>query len=100
MTIKDNISNNCGSEKRCQQIEVPTKDEIKALNAMRDIKDRVRELKKTLAKFSSTEGDGATDKIRELETEISRLKEKWKTWERKKEDAARERMILLGHKEV
>ncbi|MFC1532608.1 hypothetical protein ACFL7M_04485 [Thermodesulfobacteriota bacterium] len=100
MDDKEAIKNPSCSNKGCQPIEVPTKDELAALNAMRLIKDRVRDLKKMLSKVSSSENSGDVSEIRDLEKEMTRLKTEWKEWEKKKEDAAKERMILLGHEEA
>ena len=85
----------CDSEKSCQRIEVPTEDELAALNAMMAIKDRVREIKKLLSDLSSSEKNA--EKISGLEKKLARLKKEWKELERKREEATRERMILLGH---
>lgn len=85
----------CG--KICKGVEVPTGDEVAALNAMRTIKDRVRALKKELSESSSPDGDESDEKTSELQKELSRLKAEWREWERKREEAARVRMILLGH---
>lgn len=87
---------NC-SRKSCQPVEVPTKDELTALTALRDIKRRVREIKKMLSEISSRGKDVEAKMKKELESEISQLKIEWEEWEKKKDYAARERMILLGH---
>ncbi|MFC1868288.1 hypothetical protein ACFL0H_09165 [Thermodesulfobacteriota bacterium] len=83
----------------CQLFKVPTDDELKALNALKAIKERVREIKKRFSEMSSTLKDGDTQVVGELEREMARLKMEWKEWEKRKEDAIRERMILLGHEE-
>ncbi len=83
----------------CGQIDVPTDVELKALNAMRNIKDKVRDLKKGLSEISSSGTDGNAQKTEELEKEISRLKAAWMAWEKERENAARQRMIRLGHEE-
>jgi len=97
MNKKENI-NNCDS-KGCKPIEVPTEDELIALNAMRTIKDRSKRIKKRLYEISSPDGDGPIEKVLELEKEMAQLKAEWREWEEKRKDAARERMILLGHEE-
>jgi predicted nucleic acid-binding Zn-ribbon protein len=85
--------------KYCQQVEVPTEDELIALNAMRTIKDRVRKLKKRLSEIADSDAEKAADEKRELKKEIVQLKTDWRAWEEKRKVAARERMILLGHEE-
>jgi predicted RNase H-like nuclease (RuvC/YqgF family) len=84
----------CG--KGCQKVEVPTEDELQALNAMRDIKEKVRGLKKEISHLASGTR-GKNDEIAHLEKEIERLKKEWQEWEEKRREAARMRMILLGH---
>lgn len=96
MNKKENINNSCDS-KSCKPIQVPTEDELVALNAMRTIKDRSREVKKKLYEISFLDGDENAGKILELEREMEQLKAEWREWERKRKDATRERMILLGH---
>ena len=98
MNKKENINNSCDS-KSCKPIEVPTEDELIALNAMRTIKDRSKEVKKRLSEISFIDGDENAEKILELEREMEQLKAEWREWERKRKDATRERMILLGHEE-
>lgn len=98
MNKKENINNSCDS-KSCKPIEVPTEDELVALNAMRMIKDRSKEVKNRLSEISFLNGDENAEKILELEREMGQLKAEWREWERKRKDAARERMILLGHEE-
>jgi predicted nucleic acid-binding Zn-ribbon protein len=83
----------------CQQIKVPTEDELTALNAMRTIKDRVRKLKRRLSEVANSDVDKEADETRELKKEIAQLKTDWREWEEKRKIAARVRMILLGHEE-
>ncbi len=98
MNKKENINNRCNS-KSCKPIEVPTEDELVALNAMRTIKYRSKEVKKRLSEISSPNGDENAKKILKLEREMEQLKAEWREWEEKRKEAARERMILLGHEE-
>jgi predicted nucleic acid-binding Zn-ribbon protein len=86
----------CG--KGCQKVEVPTEDELRALNAMREIKERVRELSKKISHLESN-SEGKSKEIVRIQGEVERLKEEWKEWEEKRKEAARVRMILLGHEE-
>ena len=100
MNKDDETFNSLGDLKKyCQQIEVPTEDELIALKAMRTIKERVRKLKKRLSEMKNSDLKKEADEIRELKKEIAQLKVNWKKWEEKRKMAARERMILLGHEE-
>ena len=82
----------------CQgKLEVPTEKEREALAAMKSIKERVRGLKKRLTVLKASDHDETTGEILELEKELSRLKVDWDKWEKKRQKAAKERMILLGH---
>lgn len=83
--------------KYCKGVQVPSEDEVVALNAMRNIKGRVRELKKRLSLLSSSGRDEHVEEILALEKEMDRLKAEWNGWEERRKNAARERMILLGH---
>lgn len=79
----------------CKPIEIPTDDEVKALNALREIKERVRSLKNIMIeKENSSHTWAGREKV---ESELLQLKTEWKEWEKKRESAARERMIALGH---
>jgi len=80
----------------CHRIEVPTEDEMKALRAMREIKEKVRDLNKRISGISSRLGekDGEAECLGD---EINHLKREWKQWEERLKEAARIRMILLGH---
>ncbi|MFH1350099.1 MAG: hypothetical protein ABII26_04100 [Pseudomonadota bacterium] len=99
MEEKEDLDRVCSPKICCKQVEVPTEDEIMALNALRRIKDRVRKLKKQLSHVSSLEEDAGGKESRGVEEEIARLKTEWKSWEEKRKEATRERMILLGHEE-
>jgi len=44
-------------EKCCARLEVPTDEELAALNALRKIKERVRELKKSIRHFLLGKGN-------------------------------------------
>lgn len=92
MIGRDDIENPTECNKSCKGSEVPAEDELVALNAMRAIKDRVRDLKKRI--------DGNAERMRDLEREMAQLKAEWNEWEKKRKEAARKRMILLGHEEV
>lgn len=97
MDEKDENGNLACSKKHCEGVEVPTKDELVALNALREIKNRVRDIKTMLSELSPI--DNKVEEILELEEEMKRLRAEWEEWEKRKEEAARQRMILLGHEE-
>lgn len=79
------------------KIEVPTEEEREALTAMKEIKARVRDVKKRLAVLADSKRDGASKEMLDLEEELASLKTQWNQWEEKRRRAANERMILLGH---
>jgi chromosome segregation ATPase len=82
----------------CQgKLEVPTEKEKEALGAMKSIKERVRGLKKRLTALKASEHDETTGEILELEKELAHLKVDWDKCEKRRQKAAKERMILLGH---
>lgn len=82
----------------CQgKLQVPTEKEREALAAMKSIKERVRALKKRLTALKASGHDETTGEIRGLEKDLAQLKVRWDEWEQKREKAAKERMILLGH---
>ena len=88
--------NETKSRHGCHRVEVPSEEEVKALNAMREIKKRVRELHKAISLLSANR-PGQTKEMQRLDQELERLKKEWKDWEEERERAARIRMILLGH---
>lgn len=81
----------------CKPIEIPTDDEVKALNKLREIKKRVRELKKELAHMAAD--DSFCEQRTQADNELLELKREWKEWEKKRDEAAKKRMIALGHLE-
>jgi hypothetical protein len=86
-------------KKTCQRIEVPTDDEVEALNAMKNLKQRVREIKKKISEISSNRKKEDRSGLSRLERDLLQLKTEWDQWEEKRNKAARDRMILLGHEE-
>jgi len=83
----------------CKKIDVPTDEEICVLNELRCIKERVRELKKKISDLSAGLVAGTGDDLLLLEKQMEDLKEEWLSWEEKRQQAARERMIILGHEQ-
>ncbi len=99
MVKKDPIKGTNECKITSKGIEVPTEDELVALNAMKSIKARVRDLKMRLVEISASGRDEKAGEILKLEKEMAQLRDEWHEWEVNKEKAARERMILLGHEE-
>jgi hypothetical protein len=83
----------------CRKVEVPSDDELHALNAMRTIKEKVRDMRSRLSEIFSGAGAEKSGVRESLEKELERLKSEWEFWERKRKEAAHERMVLLGHEE-
>ena len=79
------------------KMEIPTPREREALAAMKSTKERVREIKKRLNELKALKEDAHAEEVVSLETEMARLKQEWDSWETKRDAAAKERMILLGH---
>jgi hypothetical protein len=86
-------------KKFCKGVDLPTDDEMEALDAMRALKLRVREIKKKISKTSKGNEERGSESLQALREELAALKEAWNLWEEKRRKAARERMILLGHEE-
>jgi len=86
---EENEGRLCGP-KTCGPVEVPTEKEKEALDALRGIKLRVREIKAGLE---------AAEEKEPLERELDSLREAWETWRRRRDAAARERMVMLGHED-
>ncbi|MBW1730127.1 MAG: hypothetical protein JRH08_01930 [Deltaproteobacteria bacterium] len=80
-------------------IQIPTEKEQEALEAMRKIKEQVREKKALLKEMRVSQTVENEQRILWLESELKVLKGQWDQWKKKREEAARERMILLGHEE-
>jgi hypothetical protein len=83
----------------CKKLDVPTDDEVCALNELRCIKERVRELKKRISDLSAGLVAGTRDDLMMLEEQMEDLKEEWLSWEERRQQAAKERMIILGHEQ-
>lgn len=81
----------------CKKLEVPSEEELTALRAMKAIKVRVRSLKKRLSELSISSREQDRQEALRIEKEMAELRSAWEGWEEKRKEAARERMILLGH---
>ena len=79
------------------KVEIPTKKEQEALAELRKIKEKVRQTKSLLKKLKTSFGAENKERINQLESELGRLKEQWDMWEGRRQSAAKERMIMLGH---
>ena len=94
-----NVSQTDAPSRCLGKLQVPTEQEKEALDAMKSIKESVRALKKRLTALKASGRDETTGEILELEKELAHLKVDWDKWEQKRQKAAKERMILLGHEE-
>ena len=98
--MDNNLEGKTACINSCKKIDVPTEEEVNALNELRCIKERVRELKKKISDLSAGLVAGTRDDLMDLEKEMADLKEEWLAWEEKRQQAAKERMIILGHEET
>lgn len=97
--MDNNLEGKTACVHSCKKIEVPTEEEVNCLNELRCIKERVRELKKKISDLSAGLVGGTRDDLMDLEKQMEDLKEEWLAWEEKRQQAARERMIILGHEQ-
>ena len=97
MGKRDFFETSDACDRACKPLSVPTDKERIALNAMRRIKDRVRVIKKRLSEMALSDSNHGSEERLNLETEMTKLKGEWEEWEKKREEAEKERMILLGH---
>jgi hypothetical protein len=86
-------------ETTCRQVEVPTEDEVEALNAMRKVKERARSIKESISGLADVRDASDLEERSRLEKEMAQLKSEWEKLEQRRSEAARERMVLLGHEE-
>jgi hypothetical protein len=78
---------------------VPSAEEKEALDALRSIKERVRALKARQGTHAPQPAESASEGESDIQQELERLRTEWETWEAKRIEAARNRMILLGHED-
>lgn len=97
--MDNNIEGKSACVHSCKKIDVPTDEEVCALTELRSIKERVRELKKKISDLSAGLVAGTRDDLMILERQMEDLKEEWLSWEEKRQQAAKERMIILGHEQ-
>jgi hypothetical protein len=75
-------------------VKVPTDREVKALAALKKIKEKTRQLKNQSADLQT----GGSEKEKKAAGEkLARLREEWNLWEKERKAAADERMAILGH---
>ena len=97
--MNDQIDEPSLCETSCKQVEVPTEDEVEALNAMREVKERARSIKGQISRLSAAREASEMEERSRLEKEMAQLKSEWDRLEERRNEAARERMVLLGHEE-
>lgn len=81
------------------KIEIPTKKEQEALAEMKAIKKKVRELKNTISALQKNDHENNAAALSGAKKELLRMKIEWEKWESERKQAAKERMIHLGHEE-
>jgi hypothetical protein len=75
-------------------VKVPTDREVKALAALKKIKEQTRLLKRQLA---VSDAGGPESEMKAAREKLARLREDWDMWENERGAAADERMAILGH---
>ena len=95
MENRDGESEGC--VKSCAKAEIPSREELSALQAMRRIKERVRTLRARLSAVLSGTIAVKPDERAALEEEMGKLKSEWDILEGERKKAAHERMVRLGH---
>ena len=81
------------------KIRIPTEAETMILAEMKSIKGQVRELKRRLNQLTASGSCENAHEAKELKQALARFKEEWEKLDRKRQVAARERMIQLRHEE-
>ena len=97
--MDNNLEGKSACVHSCKKIDVPTDEEVCALNELRCIKERMRDLKKKISDLSAGLVAGTRDDLMILEKQMEDLKGEWLSWEEKRQQAAKERMIILGHEQ-
>ncbi len=65
---------------------------------MKSIKESVRALKQRLKTLQADSRQADSREVLGLEEELALLKGKWEWWNKKRQEAQEERMVLLGHR--
>ena len=97
--MDNNLEGKSACVHSCKKIDVPTDEEVCALNELRCIKERMRDLKKKISDLGAGLVAGTRDDLMILEKQMEDLKGEWLSWEEKRQQAAKERMIILGHEQ-
>ena len=98
--MADSLGDKTVCQQSCKKIDVPTDEEVNALNQLRSIKERLRKTRKQISDLGAGLVEGGTrEDLMLLENQMADLKEEWLAWEEKRQQAARERMLILGHEE-
>ncbi|MGE5310670.1 MAG: hypothetical protein ACM3MN_02910, partial [Nitrospirota bacterium] len=85
---------------RCSGDFVPlTRDEEAVLARMREVKARVAEVKHEIRELEARVNGEGSERLRERKQRLEALRCEWKELERRRQEAARFRMQLLGHEE-
>jgi hypothetical protein len=86
----------------CEPKTILTMEEEVALAQMREIRnnavpimDRLSELK---TQFSRLPEEGASAETKELQAQLEILRDHWRGWQQKLEQAIENKLIALGHK--
>ena len=64
-----------------------------------EVDELKREIKKKISEISSSKKLDDMQLLSGLEKEMTQLREAWEAWEKKRKEAAKVRMVLLGHEE-
>ncbi|MEW6665559.1 MAG: hypothetical protein AB1512_10130 [Thermodesulfobacteriota bacterium] len=89
----------CGCKNLCREVEIPSDDELVALNAMRSIREKAKALREEMDRLQKTEPAQAGPERIRMQRQLDLLKQEWQEWEKKKNIAAKEKMVLLGHED-
>ena len=83
----------------CKGVQVPTDKEVAVLNAIRSLKEEAKVVKKKMEAIKSSEKHTGGESLASLQGKMALFRKEWEALDKKREEAARERMIVLGHVE-
>ena len=85
---------------RCSGEFVPlTRDEEAILARMREVKAQVSEVKQEIRELEARVNGEGSERLRERKQRLEALRCEWQELDRRRQEAARFRMRLLGHEE-
>ena len=85
---------------RCSGEFVPlTRDEEAILARMREVKAQVSEVKQEIRELEARVNGEGSERLRERKQRLEALRCEWQELDRRRQEAARFRMQLLGHEE-